>query len=129
MKYPLSISNPQQNGSNSSADDQARSFRSEYGDPHVPVVRRFPPAIQFLTRAEQAVEAQLQAIALRTFQDGKSLDQICAALYQTGISLGYTLTIGLQEVYSSKMPSFPNETVMTCLIMVDFSPLRARATS
>ena len=127
MKYPFSVSGNTQQGDAGHADSQ--SYRQEYGSSSVPVVRRFPPTLQFLTRAEQSVEAQLQAVALRFFNDGKSLDQICGALYQTGLSLGYTLTIGLQEVYSSKMPSFPGQTVMTCLIMVDFTPNRPRATS
>ena len=127
MKYPFSVSGSNQQGSGGPAESQ--SYRQEYGSNQYPVVRRFPPTIQFLTRAEQSVEAQLQAIALRTFNDGKSLDQICGALYQAGLSLGYTLTIGLQEVYSSKMPSFPGQTVMTCLIMVDFTANRPRARS
>ena len=129
MKYPLSVSSPphQQTGSPPGSSDQG--VRTEYGTSSTPRVRRFPPVLQFLTRAEQAVEAQLQTIALSTFHEGKSLDQICSNLYQAGLSLGYKLTIGLQEVYSHKMPSFPNQTVMTCLIMIDFSPTRPKATS
>lgn len=127
MKYPYSVSGSGQRGTSGHTDSQ--SYRQDYGSGKQPVVRRFPPTLQFLTRAEQSVEAQLQAIALRTFNDGKSLDQICGALYQAGLSLGYKLTIGLQEVYSSKMPSFPGQTVMTCLIMVDFTPNHPRARS
>ena len=127
MKYPFSVSGTNQQGAAGQAD--SRTYRQEYGSTSHPVVRRFPPTLQFLTRAEQSVEAQLQAVALRTFNDGKSLDQICGALYQAGLSLGYRLTIGLQEVYSSKMPSFPGQTIMSCLIMVDFTPNHPRGRS
>lgn len=127
MKYPYSVSGSEQHDHAGHAD--AHTYRQEYGSANVPVVRRFPPSLQFLTRAEQSVEAQLQAIAIRTFNDGKTLDQICGALYQAGLSLGYRLTIGLQEVYSSKMPSFPGQTVMTSLIMVDFTSNRPKAQS
>ena len=127
MKYPYSVSGNHQRRRAGQGDSS--SYRQEYGSSQLPVVKRFPPTLQFLTRAEQAVEAQLQAVALRTFTDGKSLDQICGALYQAGLSLGYKLTIGLQEVYSSKMPSFPGQTVMTCLIMVDFTPNHPRGQS
>ncbi len=128
MKYPLSVSNLRSFGSDSH-DDPHASYRNEYGPDNTPSIRRFPPVLQFLTRVEQVVESQLQTVAHRAFQEGKSLDQICSAVYQAGLTLGYTLTIGLQEVYSSRMPSFPKETVMTCLIMIDFTPTRTRATS
>ena len=127
MKYSFSVNGTSQHSSDDRADSQ--SYRQEYGASNTPVIRRFMPTLQFLTRAEQAVEAQLQSVVIQTFNAGKSLDQICAALYQTGLSMGYTLTIGLQEIYSSKMPSFPNQTVMTCLIMIDFTPNRVKATS
>ncbi|MFK7848534.1 MAG: hypothetical protein AB8G77_24825 [Rhodothermales bacterium] len=119
MKYPLYISGA---GPNAGADQQENTHRSEYHTKSGPLVRRFPPAVQFLSRCEQFIEDQVQAIALRTFKAGKSVDEVCAAMYKTALSLGYIITIGVQEVYSSNMPSFPKETVMSCLIMIDFTP-------
>lgn len=119
MKYPLYISGA---GPNAGADQQENTHRSEYHTKSAPLVRRFPPAVQFLSRCEQFIEDQVQAIALRTFKAGKSVDEVCAAMYKTALSLGYIITIGVQEVYSSNMPSFPKETVMSCLIMIDFTP-------
>jgi hypothetical protein len=124
MKYPLQVS-----GDTADRNSQRHSFRSEYSSDQTPVVRRFPPALQFLTRSETFVETELQATSLRTIHEGKTIDQICEAIFRSALSLGYTVTIGLQEVYSSNMPSFPNETIMSCLIMVDFTPLQPKAKS
>ena len=124
MKYPLYVTGP----SRQAGADQDQ-HRREHHTNGAPVVRRFPPAIQFLTRCEQFIEDQLQAAALRTFKAGKNVDQICAAMYKLALSLGYIITIGVQEVYSSNMPSFGSETVMSCLIMVDFTPAGAKASS
>lgn len=126
MKYPLYVTGPtKQAGDN----QQENANRREYHTHNAPIIRRFPPAIQFLSRSEQFIERQVQAVALQAFKTGKNVDQICAAMYQTALSLGYIITIGVQEVYSSNMPSYPKETVMSCLIMVDFTPARTAATS
>ena len=126
MKYPLYVTGPTKQAG---TDSQTNNSRREHHTNNAPVLRRFPPAIQFLSRCEQFIESQIQAIALQSFKTGKSVDQICAAMYKTALSLGYIITIGVQEVYSSNMPSFPKETVMSCLIMVDFTPAGAKATS
>lgn len=124
MKYPLQI-----NDTASGRASDSHSFRSEYDTHEAPVVRRFPPVLQFLTRSEPFVETELQATTLRAFQANKTIDQICEAIYKSAMALGYIVTIGLQEVYSSNMPSFKNETVMSCLIMVDFTAMRPQARS
>lgn len=124
MKYPLQI-----NGTTSGQASDSHSYRSEYDTNNTPIVRRFPPVLQFLTRSEPFVETELQATTLRAFQANKNTDQICEAIYKSAMSLGYIVTIGLQEVYSSNMPSFNNETVMSCLIMIDFTAMRPQARS
>ena len=124
MKYPLYVTGPGQQAGNNHQDN---SQRREYHTNNAPVVRRFPPAVQFLSRCEQFIESQIQSVALTTFKSGKSIDQVCAAMYNTAHTLGYIITIGVQEVYSSNMPSFPNETVMSCLIMIDFTPAAGRS--
>lgn len=124
MKYPLYVTGPRQGGTN---NHNNQNQRSEY-NAGAPVVRRFPPVVQYLSRSEQYIEDQLQAIALRTFKDGRSIDEICSAMYQAALSMGYVITIGVQEVYTGNMPSFPRETVMSCLVMIDFTPVNtARA--
>ncbi len=123
MKYALIVSGLHANqGSDQSTRDA--SFTTDETTGHVPVVRRFPPALQFLTRAEPFVEAQLQSAAVHAFKQGRRIEQICGALYHTALELGYHVTIGVQEVYSSNMPSFPGETVMTALLLIDASELR-----
>ncbi len=126
MKYPLYVSGAQQKAG---ANQHENTNRHEYQQTNTPVVRRFPPSIQYLTRSEQFIEEQIQSVALRTFKSGKTIDEVCSAMYKTALSLGYIITIGLQEVYSSNMPSFPSETVMSSLIMVDFTPAGAKARS
>ena len=120
MKYPLYIAD---------ASQKDHSQRTEYHTNSAPVVRRFPPVIQYLSRCEQFIEDQIQAVSLRAFKAGKSVDEICAAMYKAAISLGYIITIGVQEVYSAKMPSFPGQTIMSCLIMVDFTAAGEQARS
>ena len=124
MKYPLFVSGPGRQ-----AHGETHDARREHHTNNAPVIRRFPPAIQFLSRCEQFIESQIQTVAMQVFKQGKNVDQVCAEMYNTALSLGYIITIGVQEVYSSNMPSFPGETVMSCLIMVDFTPAGARASS
>ncbi len=122
MKYALTVSGPHANqGSDRSTLESALTADKAPG--HVPVVRRFPPALQFLTRAESFVEAQLQIAAAHAFKQGRRTDQICGVLYHTARELGYHVTIGVQEVYSSNMPSFPGETIMTALLLIDTTEL------
>jgi hypothetical protein len=123
MKYPLTVS-----GLEARSPAGIAPHQTTYG-PHtapldaIPVVRRFPPALQFLTRAEPYVESQLQAAALHAFKQGRRVDQICGTIYHTALSLGYHVTIGVQEVYSASMPSFPGETVLTALLLIDIRDL------
>ncbi len=124
MKYPLYVSGPGRQ-----AGGEQHQSRREHHTHNAPVIRRFPPAVQFLSRVEQFIESQIQTVSMQAFKQGKNVDQICAAMYQTALSLGYIITIGVQEVYSSNMPSFPGETILSCLIMIDFTPAGSRASS
>ena len=90
----------------------------------VPVVRRFPPVLLFITRTEQHIEQTLRTICLRAFRAERSIDQICGAIYQAALSMGFLVTIGVQEIFSNNMPSFPHETVMSALLMIDFTPMQ-----
>ncbi len=91
-----------------------------------PVTHRFPPVLQVLTRTAPHIEQQLAAIATQAHQQGKTLAEICREIYYYARSLGYHATIGMQEVYSSNMPSFPDQTVISALLMVDLVSLSAR---
>ncbi|MEZ4702830.1 MAG: hypothetical protein R2834_21035 [Rhodothermales bacterium] len=124
MKYPLTISGMDTyQASDRSAQDSAYT-QGHAAAGKVPILRRFPPALQFITRPESYIEAQLQAAATLAFKQGRRLDQICGTLYHTALGLGYHVTIGVQEVYSANMPSFPGETVMTALLIIDAVELR-----
>lgn len=83
------------------------------------LLRRFPPVLQFLTRPDALVEQQMETIALQAHRKGMSLKQICQEVYYYARSVGYEATLGVQEVYSGEMPSFPGQTVMSALLLVD----------
>ena len=108
--FPLSL--PAARSADTSAD-------STTGQVHI---RRFPPVLQFLTEPGETVERDLRAVCLRAFRGRKSIEQICAAVYHRALTLGFTATIGLQEVYSTSMPSFSGETVWSVLLLIDMQP-------
>jgi len=123
MKYKVSIS--------SGSNDTARAEHA--GEGHLEperkapsaVARRFPPALQVLTRTDPSVEQQLCAISYQAYQAGLTLKQICGEIYRYAQGLGFEAVIGVQEVYSASMPSFPGQTVISALLMVDLRPLSA----
>lgn len=86
-----------------------------------PVLRRFPPVIQFLTDVDPYVQQQLQSLCIKSHRQGKNLQELCEELYVYARSIGYVLTLGVQEVFSSQMPSFPRQTVQSALLMADLS--------
>jgi hypothetical protein len=86
--------------------------------------RRFPPALQLLTRTTPMVEQQLWAVSHQSFREGKTLKQICVDVYNYAQALGYEATIGVQEVYSASMPSYPGQTIISALMLLDLRPLR-----
>ncbi len=84
-----------------------------------PVLRRFPPVVQFLTDVDPYVQNELQSLCVKAHRQGKNVQDVCQELYIYARSIGYILTLGVQEVFSSQMPSFPHQTVQSALIMVD----------
>ncbi|HEX7072104.1 MAG TPA: hypothetical protein VF190_14925 [Rhodothermales bacterium] len=86
---------------------------------HETPVRRFPPVLQFLTRSSPHVEREIRARTLEAFRRGKSIEQICSDIYRTALECSFYATIGVQEVSSRSMPSFPEETVVSALLMID----------
>ena len=123
MSYPVVIGQPD------SSRPALRDRKTDSSPPNnmnrVPVVRRFPPVLLFITRTEQHIEKALQTICLRAFRAERSIDHICGAIYQAALSMGYLVTIGVQEIFSNNMPSFPHETVMSALLMIDFTPMQS----
>jgi hypothetical protein len=120
MKYDVIIEGKGQR----SATTDSGWKSGEREDPRpVPVARRYPPVVQLLTQADPSVEQQLSAFAKQSYKQGKTLKEICKDLYHFAHSLGFEATIGVQEVYSASMPSFPGQTVISALLMVDIRPL------
>lgn len=77
--------------------------------------------IQFLTRSSPHVEREIRARALECFRRGGRLEQICAEINRTALENRFHATIGLQEVTSGNMPSFPGETVLAALLIIDLA--------
>ncbi len=105
-----------------SGGDGATSTSVRHATP-IPVARRFAPVVQVLTPVDPGAEARLLAVARQSFAEGKALKDICTDLYRFARASGYEATIGVQEVYSTSMPSFPGQTVISALLMVDLRPL------
>lgn len=99
------------------------SGRSVHYAHPVPVVRRFAPVIQMLTVEDAGIELQLTECARAAYRDGKALQEICTDVYARAHALGYEATIAVQEIYSTSMPSFPGQTVISALLMLDLRPL------
>ena len=124
MKYPLFVTGRNQ------APLLMAPARSE-GARNAPAfsnatVRRIAPSLLFLRPADSFLESQLREAGSAAHEAGLPIDEVCAAVYHAGISCGYRVTLAVQEVFSNNMPSFPGQTVMTALIMVDLeSPLKA----
>ena len=89
----------------------------------VPVARRFPPVLQILTVNDPDAEHQLTARAHDSYREGKALRDICADVHDLARTIGYEASIGVQEVFSTTMPSFPGQTVISALLMLDLRPL------
>jgi len=83
------------------------------------VEKRFPPALQFLTDIDPVVVNKMQALAWKGHKAGRSLQEICTALHAFARQIGYDPAIGVQEVRTANMPSYPGQTVATALIMLD----------
>lgn len=120
MKTDLHLAGPA--SGRRSAGDGATAPDARRSTP-VPVARRFAPVVQVLTPVDPGAEARLLAVARQSFAEGKALKDICADLYRFARASGYEATIGVQEVYSTSMPSFPGQTVISALLMVDLRPL------
>lgn len=86
-----------------------------------PSIRRFPPVVQVLTMTAPHLQQRLQDIAMIGFRDGDDIDTICGELHGYAHSLGYDVTIGIQDVSTSEMPSFPGITVKSTLLLVDLA--------
>lgn len=108
------------------ARDRGPRMRVLRKAPPEPKLRRFPPVLQVITQIPPYVEQQLSAIALQAHRQGKDLSEVCRDIHYYAQSLGFTATIGMREVYSADMPSFPGQTVVSALLMVDLKPLAAQ---
>jgi hypothetical protein len=93
-----------------------------------PGIRCFPPVIQFLTDVDPDVQRRLQAICTDMQFYEKGLQNVCRELYLCARSEGYELSLAVQQVFSTQMPSFPNQTVQTALLLADAKPIASPKT-
>lgn len=128
VKYKVFISGQPRPMSRAQGDRPARSSgqAARGGRSASLQMHRFPPVIQVLNETPLSIGSQLQAISLQAFNQGSSLSEICKEVHTYARQLGFAAVLGVQEVYSDSMPSYPEETVMSALIMVDLRPLMAK---
>ena len=83
--------------------------------------------MQFLTNVDPAVQNHLTSLAWQGHRQNRGLNEICAGLSALSKAMGYEAAIGVQEVTTENMPSYPGQKVMTALIMIDIRPAPSRA--
>lgn len=105
-----------------------RSHSPESGRVGTPGIRCFPPVIQFLTDLEPDLQRRLQAICTDMQFHEKGLQDVCRELYLCARTEGYELSLAVQQVFSTQMPSFPNQTVQTALLLADATPIASAKT-
>jgi hypothetical protein len=93
-----------------------------------PGIRCFPPVIQFLTDLDPDVRRRLQTICTEMQFHEKGLQDVCRELYLCARTEGYELSLAVQQVFSTQMPSFPNQTVQTALLLADATPIASAKT-
>jgi hypothetical protein len=81
--------------------------------------RRFPPVVQVLTLTAPHIQQRLQDLAMIGFRNGDGTEAICNEVHAYARTLGYDVTIGVQEVRSDEMPSFDGSTVCSTLMLID----------
>ena len=122
VNMKLQITGPRTLDTRPPGGDGAVSGTIRHSHP-VPVARRFPPVIQVLTVDDPSAERELAVCATESYREGKTLEDICTDVHKMARTLGYDAAIGVQEVYSTTMPSFPGQTVISALLMLDLRPL------
>lgn len=84
-----------------------------------PLLRRFPPVLQFVTKQRSDVTADLNRLVTQGYERGLSLEDIRAELMKFLSSRGFRAFIRVHEVRSEDMPSFPGQTILTGMLIVD----------
>ena len=84
-----------------------------------PVLRRFPPVLQFVTKQRSDVTADLNRLVTQGYERGLSLDDIRIELIAYLSVRGFQAFIRVHEVRSEDMPSFPGQTILTGMLIVD----------
>lgn len=86
------------------------------------VLRRFPPVLQFMTRQRPDIAAELNRLVNQGYERGLNLNEIRGELVAYAASQGYSAFIRVHEVRTEDMPSFPGQTILTGMLLVDLRP-------
>lgn len=87
-----------------------------------PVLRRFPPVLQFVTRQRSDLTAELERLVRQGYERGLNLNEIRGELVSYAASKGFSAFIRVHEVRTEDMPSFPEQTILTGMFLVDMRP-------
>jgi hypothetical protein len=83
------------------------------------------PLVQVISQSPARAEEALQLVCRWAHQKGYSVPDTCKEVHKRARELGYEAVLNVQEIASSTMPSFPDRTVMSALILVDLQPVVA----
>jgi len=103
------------------APDRSPEPRNDLTAPR-PAVRRFPPVLQFLTFQRSDVNASLRRVSAAAFEYGMSLEEIRDELISQAFEMGYLAAVRMQEIRTEDLPSYPEQTIFTGLMLVDLQP-------
>lgn len=106
----------------SQSKDRPAEPRNDLPSPR-PALRRFPPVLQFLTTQRSDVNATLRRVSVAAFEYGMSLDDIRDEIVTCAVELGYRAAVQMQEIRTENLPSYPEETIYTGLMLVDLQPI------
>ena len=102
--------------------DRPPEVRNDLPSPR-PAVRRFPPVLQFLTFQRTDVNSTLRRVSAAAFEYGMSLDEIRDEIVTSALELGYSAAIRMQEIRTEDLPSYPEQTIYTGLMLVDLQAI------
>lgn len=83
-----------------------------------------PPIIHFLQHQDVHLEQRLLSLCTRVCFEGADLHTLCRRINVEALMHGYQAVIRIQLVTSQGLPSFPEHTVATGVVMIDLVSIR-----
>ncbi len=75
-----------------------------------------------MTRQRPDIAAELNRLVNQGYERGLNLNEIRGELVAYAASQGYSAFIRVHEVRTEDMPSFPGQTILTGMLLIDLRP-------